>query len=317
MSNYIRLIQLAKDEHVSIDHIVEAGSALGFILENKPTTKLSTEQAENIKQLLSNKIAQPNNLVSSAVTNSELSKDANARSNKQIGTTLSVLQGIRNRKGIPKDVYKYLGTSEYHLDCLENSYLFHSEFTNFNDPFDCYNQLIGFNKAAKKKLSKREQEFNNKLKTAGICCFSRRNDSILMWSHYADKHQGFCLAFSSNSHLKGVNPLDVNYTTDFTTLNFHYDGQDAIFNLIYTKSSEWSYEEELRTILYDFTDINSRKVKFNPTDLKAIYLGAKCSINFKEKIISILKNKYSSAVELYESYTSINSFTIEFKIFTY
>jgi hypothetical protein len=317
MNTTIRLIQLAKDENVSIDRIVEVGSILGFNIENKPITKLSAEQAESIKYYLTNKKANPNNPLINAISNKELSPTLSTNTNNEKGTTLSILQDIRKIKGIPKYVYKYLGTNDYHLDCLEKSYLFHSAFTNFNDPFDCYNKLINFRKTPSKTvLSKREQEFNKRLVNAGICCFSRKNTSILMWSHYADKHQGFCLAFSSNAHLRGINPLDVNYTTDFTSLNFHYNGQDAIFNLIYTKSSEWSYEEELRTVLYDFTDANSRKVKFNPTDLKAVYLGAKCSTEFKNKIISILKDKYPSTVELYEAQTSANSFKIEFNILT-
>ena len=32
-----------------------------------------------------------------------------------------------------------------------------------------------------------------------ICCFSTVNDSILMWSHYADSNQGVCLSYDFNS----------------------------------------------------------------------------------------------------------------------
>ncbi|MBV9575704.1 MAG: DUF2971 domain-containing protein [Gammaproteobacteria bacterium] len=33
----------------------------------------------------------------------------------------------------------------------------------------------------------------------GILSLSSCNDSILMWSHYADFHKGFCIGFKTNS----------------------------------------------------------------------------------------------------------------------
>jgi len=42
------------------------------------------------------------------------------------------------------------------------------------------------------KSELREVAYNT-LEKKGICCFSEDKYNVLMWSHYSDKHRGFCL----------------------------------------------------------------------------------------------------------------------------
>lgn len=46
-----------------------------------------------------------------------------------------------------------------------------------------------------KNLKRQVEDEINNLKSFGVVSFSKRNDSILMWSHYADSHKGFCIGF--------------------------------------------------------------------------------------------------------------------------
>ena len=40
------------------------------------------------------------------------------------------------------------------------------------------------------------QDFNTRYKSQlKVSCFSESNNSLLMWGHYADKHQGFCVEY--------------------------------------------------------------------------------------------------------------------------
>ena len=32
----------------------------------------------------------------------------------------------------------------------------------------------------------------------GVLCLSACDNSILMWSHYADEHKGFCIGFNNS-----------------------------------------------------------------------------------------------------------------------
>jgi len=100
-----------------------------------------------------------------------------------------------------------------------------------------------------------------------IGCFSKKSNSVLMWSHYADSHHGICLEFDEErSFFKDVNyakskpRLDL-YSAVSRILAFDYVGEVISYNdykfakkmlePFFTKSSEWSYEEEVRCVLSD------------------------------------------------------------------
>jgi len=113
--------------------------------------------------------------------------------------------------------------------------------------------------------------------------FSEDNRSILMWSHYADGHRGFCVeydfkqlgsedprtqylypviyadaVFDASSHL-GFDPDTMNYLV----------GTYAALN----KSSEWRYEKEWRYV-YPMTSSDQLRFLQAPKPA-AIYLGAR------------------------------------------
>jgi hypothetical protein len=48
----------------------------------------------------------------------------------------------------------------------------------------------------KKQMQGRLSSLKDSLR---ICCFSEQPDSILMWSHYAQDHKGFCVEYSAES----------------------------------------------------------------------------------------------------------------------
>ena len=58
-----------------------------------------------------------------------------------------------------------------------------------------------FKKEVKIAAEKSFEERNKiNLYERGVCCFSEKKDDILMWSHYADGHKGFCLEFITPKH---------------------------------------------------------------------------------------------------------------------
>ena len=106
-----------------------------------------------------------------------------------------------------KHLYKYYAYNENSLSVLINKKIWVAKPESFNDPFDCnYNfslkldeeilkqgdsniKDIQINAAATNKVLK--ERFSN----TGIFSMSKRNNSILMWSHYANQHKGFCIEF--------------------------------------------------------------------------------------------------------------------------
>lgn len=107
-----------------------------------------------------------------------------------------------------------------------------------------------------------------------LSCFSEINDSMLMWSHYADSHKGFCLEYNFKKPgrdsilTRALNPviyreelLDVSeYLLDGTKYGLEFN------NLVSTywtmiKSLDWAYEKEWRMI-FPFLKAKASIVRF-------------------------------------------------------
>ena len=143
-------------------------------------------------------------------------------------------------------------------------------------------------------------ELNSKWTNArfGVISFSYRWDSILMWTHYAKNHKGFCVGFSKaeleRSTIIGT-AGPATYTDIFPPLdpleeNIHKE----IFLKTHTKAKDWAYEEEYRiTNLWSEHDpsIADRKVNFPDNFISEIILGYLISPEHKREILQIAEAK--------------------------
>lgn len=196
----------------------------------------------------------------------------------------------------------------------------------FNDPFDCRvpviadgseedfrNQLIEYfrskaptlseqeiNQLAETKLSdgthrdaalmKRELEsaIVNQLKNTGVYCLSAKNDDILMWSHYADGHKGFCLEFEGSTDKTFLKRAkQVNYQKELLIIN--YFDKNWLPKVLLTKSEQWRYEEEWRIIQVD----GPGEYGIPEGVLSGIVFGCQMPQNHKNKIIAWSKKRKS------------------------
>ena len=169
------------------------------------------------------------------------------------------MQLKNNTNDIPAIWYKYFKIDNNFYNSIVKSYLWFSDPSTFNDPYD-FNISFDYScdehvlRAYYKKLSKlynqrsddsmrsfdlekRISEFKrdpkgfiDKIKqftkdiiskNYGVCCFSECCDNLLMWSHYADKHQGTCLAFKSELDIEFFNiPFVVQYPDKYPRINY-------------------------------------------------------------------------------------------------
>ncbi len=86
----------------------------------------------------------------------------------------------------------------------------------------------------------------------GFLCLSRTNSSILMWSHYSEKHKGIVLGFETTKmnieqkHLATVE-YDSNRIKIVPTIDpDHKRNEKEWEKLIRRKHLDWKYEEEVR-----------------------------------------------------------------------
>ncbi|KTT49722.1 hypothetical protein SB11R_10345 [Pseudomonas oryzihabitans] len=215
---------------------------------------------------------------------------------------------------IPCYLYKYQSVTQYTLQSLANQTVWLSSPASFNDPFDCAINLD------RKKLEESVahavdlitqdavSEDSLKLPTdsdeiaytqlrdglralmqkIGVFCLSETPNEILMWSHYADYHKGFCIEYrlDETSPLKGmVKP--VRYTDVYPSLSLKNLPSGAEENFIdicvYTKAKQWSYEREWRAIMPV-----GEKLYRTPAPISAIIFGARMTDVHKEAVYEIL-----------------------------
>lgn len=112
-----------------------------------------------------------------------------------------------------------------------------------------------------------------------IYCLSRKADSPLMWSHYAESHRGVCLEFDADNDFFG-GALAINYQTSYPEVDMTSDEEPAlVVAALLTKSSIWSYEEEFRLVSREgqsegFLVTNDGFLGIQRQFLKAVIVGA-------------------------------------------
>lgn len=197
-------------------------------------------------------------------------------------------------KPIPKSLYKYRCFDARSISMLANNQVYFASPRDFNDPFDCgahehmfddlrEDSLEALARAhpdvspdavtaentqrfkeafqqhpeviqIKKKLKSDYETFLNK---EGILSLSERNDSILMWSHYANYHKGFCIGFNNSLGLDDL--MEVEYSkdrgNDLIKVFLESQGKskndqiDSSMNLyVLRKHLDWNYEREWRAV---------------------------------------------------------------------
>jgi hypothetical protein len=165
-----------------------------------------------------------------------------------------------------------------------------------------FNQNIVNDKDHYKKMSLVDLEEWGKAFDRRILCLSERNNDTLMWSHYANSNQGFCLGYN---RLK----LDVFLREKFGTHPFAFrkvkyfeeypeikpligKNEDNLLNRLFSKSNIWKYEQEWRFIIYN--PINPI-VKIDEEIVEEIILGSCISEDTEKRILAIQRDKYSHA----------------------
>ena len=218
-----------------------------------------------------------------------------------------VLRKMIAAKEIPATIYKYASIDTAKLIVKKSSLKVSCPF-DFNDPFECranistdatLDEIVKFFNFCDRRSEftpKQKQEkaiealaypkvFNETVRKSlegttqntRMCCFSKKNDNILMWSHYANMHKGVCLKFDILQDVDFFYPLlPVLYESDFLAYNYVLNPTLVVDKQIRMKAIDWEYEHELRIIKTNGNDYYN----FKKEALTEIIFG--CSAEVKE-----------------------------------
>lgn len=274
--------------------------------------------------------------------------------------------------------YKYRSINKYSIESLINNTIYFSKFSDFNDPFEFStpfpNLKIMYTRVSQgvddlyreKKLSLRDYvhlkevcsdivndakhgldkahaRIKKMISEFGIYCLSEVNDEILMWSHYADNHKGFCIGFNSlnESFTPKPNVFKLNYTEEHSDLNAPYlvlDFYEEMFNrsrhlsqgewhrkyldlmenvrrtddwnmacaVMTDKSSRWAYEKEFRLI-----SRSSGLKTFKPEHMESITFGVRTSYEDRKQIMEACRGSNKHHVKYFQAKKAPGVFDLE------
>lgn len=140
------------------------------------------------------------------------------------------------------------------------------------------------------KEKRQDQFFRDIFK---VTCFSEKNDSILMWSHYTNHHQGFCIEynFENDREISGLLYPVIYSERRAILLPHHIKHSNWPIFTILCKAPEWAYEQEWRYVnAIDPTTQQDRSksiILTAPDTVKAIYIGAE-AIKYNAKSVKKL-----------------------------
>ena len=129
----------------------------------------------------------------------------------------------------------------------------------------------------------------------GALCLSETWESILMWSHYADSHKGYCIGFKGEQLIKhSVSQFacKINYNNKYPHIDPLEKNQMVnTFKRWQYKAEDWSYEKEYRIVKGLFNGDSNRYLIFPDNYIAEIILGMNIEQPDKEEILAIAKSK--------------------------
>ncbi len=204
-------------------------------------------------------------------------------------------------------VYKYRGIStlDRDLESLASNYFFAPTAESLNDPTEAVfnDRLVSqIMSALGSGVSQPFEALIDMRHSVGIYSLSRVANDELMWAHYGESHQGFCIEYSLERLILEArdqwNIVDVTYSETPPTLTVEDAARQGehsriVQTLAGHKSRRWEYEDELRIVT-----TRSGANYHAQSAVTGIYFGRRCSADNTKKIRARLSGRSLSYVSM-------------------
>ena len=172
-----------------------------------------------------------------------------------------------------------------------------------------------------------------KFKNTGIFCATKNNSNLLMWAHYAERHNGVVLGFrpdvEKDSFLRLLVPVVysdqrpqfydsmVNWKSEEDEVKQQQIGAKITRLMLYSKSDQWAYEEELRLAIPSEVKEGEAAsfLKYYPNELVEIYFGCRMPDEIKSELIYLAK-KLNPTIRTFSARLAKRVYDLEFEATT-
>lgn len=200
------------------------------------------------------------------------------------------------------ELYSFRPFNDYSLSDLMNKEITLVHPSEFNDPFDTL--ILHWTKRFEKHCIEKQhiKPYKSSFDYYRVRSFvkdvsnTKAYKNILMWSHYANGHKGYCVKYIFDEDFDSKSGLNMRFQPVVYTKRgekIDIDDKKIDIELGYcTKQYLWEYENEVRLIAY----MPEAQSHFSPIPLgdscriDAIYFGVKCNDNNIRTIKKILKD---------------------------
>lgn len=258
-------------------------------------------------------------------------------------------------------IYQYSRPDKFHLKNLKNRHLHFSKVPDLNDPFDSQikadyrgteeawrlfyrkqqikPETIDRHITLLKRIAESKGNTSNLLdlpvrsafrESALLSCFSRKADSILMWSHYAMNHQGFVKGFETFKAANNIESIrvkrgqitypgggddthlslfDVEYADEPPPTANGLTDTDYVMRFLKRKFTDWQYEAEVRAYL-SMNWVKSTEIEYDARALKQVIFGLRMTTKDKRKIVDATRKGKHEGVEFYQCHEGEHKFAV-------
>jgi hypothetical protein len=215
-------------------------------------------------------------------------------------------------------LYKYCAVTENAIGALRTGAFWFANPRSFNDPYDCgitvaedaledslrdtLATLISGGRLDPSSVAFQimpedveaykafRQNLHKAFDNAGLFCLTEVPSNLLMWSHYADSHRGFCVGFGRTpNNALGRQARPVVYQSDYPHLsaaNFNpATNPNSIDQLWLVKATDWAYEREWRIM----TDAGNQSYTFD-APIASIIFGLRMEERDRNSVREALSN---------------------------
>jgi hypothetical protein len=158
----------------------------------------------------------------------------------------------------------------------------------------------------------------------GVLCLTATPDSLLMWAHYANNHNGFAIQFDETHEFfapsyhegQSLELTKVEYSAQRPVLSYSTTSTPSLY---YRKSPEWSYENEWRLIKplsgasKELPHPEFPRFLFDlpPSAIKGIVVGLSVPYATRLELFELLAQPHLKHATVYQTALSKNEYKLD------